>query len=185
MELCCYVALAITPIRWMRPVTLGLVATFVALWSFLPGVETILFLAFGVGAMVRIWNIPTTVRSCGVALAIAIGLFALHLTPLGALALAYAALGLMHLPLRVERDLSYGVYVFAYPITLALGSLGASTAVAAIATIAIVLPLSLASWTWVERPAIGLRDLRLRRVGARQVARLTSRRAVSVAILES
>ena len=101
---------------------------------------------------------------------VAVGLYAMHLTPLAGMALAYAALGLMHLPLRVERDLSYGVYVFAYPITLAFGSLGASTAVAAIATIAIVLPLSLASWTWVERPAIGLRDLRLRRVAARQVA---------------
>ena len=170
VELACYIALAVTPIRWLRPVSVGLVATFLALWPFLTPFVTVLFLAFAVGAAVRIWNIPTTVRSCGVALVVAIGLYALHLTPLAGMALAYAALGLMHLPLRVERDLSYGVYVFAYPITLALGSLGASTAVAAIATIAIVLPLSLASWTWVERPAIGLRDLHLRRVAARQVA---------------
>ena len=72
------------------------------LWPFLPGIETILFLAFGVGAIVRIWNIPTTVRSCGVALVVAIGLYALHLTPLGGMALAYAALGLMQFPLRMR-----------------------------------------------------------------------------------
>ena len=37
VELACYIALAVTPIRWLRPVSVGLVATFLALWPFLSG----------------------------------------------------------------------------------------------------------------------------------------------------
>jgi len=72
---------------------------------------------------------------------------------LGPLALPTAVLGLAR-PGKLPADLSYGVYIYAFPvqqILAAQGQLNVATAVLG------VLPFALASWFLVERPALRLK----------------------------
>jgi peptidoglycan/LPS O-acetylase OafA/YrhL len=94
---------------------------------------------------------------------VAIVALLLGIVPLAVVLLGYSALGLAWLPFRLERDLSYGVYVFAYPIQQVLAvagvpALGLGVMIAA--SVGLVLPLALTSWTLVERPALAFRSHR-------------------------
>lgn len=71
----------------------------------------------------------------------------------GPLALPTAVLGLSR-PGKLPADLSYGVYIYAFPVQqmlAAYGQLNVATAVLA------VIPFALASWYLVERPALRLK----------------------------
>jgi peptidoglycan/LPS O-acetylase OafA/YrhL len=80
----------------------------------------------------------------------------------GALPLAYLvlALGAWCPVLRdVRRDLSYGVYVYAFPVQQMLVLVGAQRlgpALFTAAAVTLVVPLAWLSWTFVERPALRL-----------------------------
>lgn len=81
------------------------------------------------------------------------GVSALAFPFVGPLALPSAVIGLSR-PGRLPADLSYGVYIYAFPIQqqLALaGKLNVATAILA------VLPFAAASWFLVERPAMRLK----------------------------
>ncbi|UNX55576.1 acyltransferase [Georgenia sp. TF02-10] len=78
----------------------------------------------------------------------------------GALPLAYLVIyGGARLPLQrvgARNDISYGVYVYAFPVAQLLGLVGAARLGVPLyiaATVALTLPLAWASWTWIERPA--------------------------------
>lgn len=158
VEVSCYIALAMCPVHVLRPVAVGLVAAFVALWPLIPGAETMLLVAFSAGATVT--GVPAP-RTALLLLATAAVAFTLTLTPVAVVATAIGALGMVHLPFRWRTDLSYGAYVFAYPIQRSLVGVGIDEPMAvAILTIAIVLPLAWLSWTFVESPAIRLRHRR-------------------------
>jgi len=80
----------------------------------------------------------------------------------GALPLAYLVLAFGGwCPTRwgARRDLSYGVYVYAWPVQQSLVLAGVARfgpAVLMAAAVACVVPLAWLSWTLVERPALGL-----------------------------
>jgi peptidoglycan/LPS O-acetylase OafA/YrhL len=82
-----------------------------------------------------------------------------------ALFLGYGALMLAALPARMTRayanryDLSYGVYIYACPVQQAVVQLVPHWSLAdqIFAATVIVMPLALASWVMVERPALALR----------------------------
>lgn len=73
-------------------------------------------------------------------------------------ALGYLALmAAFRLPTwSLSRDLSYGIYIYAWPVAQTLIHLlpGLSPAELAVATIACVVPVAWASWVWIESPAL-------------------------------
>ena len=77
-------------------------------------------------------------------------------------------------PLRLPNDISYGTYIFAFPVQQVLASAGlfhAGAAIFAIVSIAATLPVAAASWFGVERPALRLKTYLEHRLTARSAAR--------------
>lgn len=78
----------------------------------------------------------------------------------GALPLAYALIvggSLLRRP-ALRTDLSYGLYVYAFPIQVGLVMLGVTSPMAnALLALAFTLPLAVASWYLIERPALRLK----------------------------
>jgi peptidoglycan/LPS O-acetylase OafA/YrhL len=108
-----------------------------------------------------------------------LGVAALVLTPvagelnvvssIGAPVIVYACFWLgIALPLQKighRNDISYGVYIYAYPIQQLLAAAGWNrhgVALYIVLSVLLTLPLAAASWFTVERPALGLKN-RLRR----------------------
>jgi peptidoglycan/LPS O-acetylase OafA/YrhL len=123
---------------------------------------------FGAGAIAYLWRRRVRISS-GIMLAI----FALALVmrmsshawwPL-ALAIGYFVLWFAYVP-RVPKiphdwDLSYGTYLYAFPVQQALIMLGVRNPLVLFATaVPIVLVLASASWHWIEKPCIRLKSLR-------------------------
>lgn len=92
--------------------------------------------------------------------------------------LVVATIGVgLALPLRWRTDASYGVYIYAYPITQLLVAAGLTRIGLApfmALTIALVIPVAFVSWRLIEAPSLRLKDSRLpfgRRAGASAVDR--------------
>jgi len=71
-----------------------------------------------------------------------------------------ARLAPARLPLLGARDLSYGIYLFAFPLQQLLVALhpGWQPWSLALASIAAVVPVALASWHWIESPALKFKN---------------------------
>ncbi|RIJ52516.1 acyltransferase [Clavibacter lycopersici] len=85
-------------------------------------------------------------------------------SPLAALPLAYLVIALgalgKHRRLRIGQDLSYGVYIYGFPVQQLLATAGAGAwGVPAFAVVSVIstLPLAAASWFLVEKPALRLK----------------------------
>lgn len=65
-----------------------------------------------------------------------------------------------------DRDISYGLYIYAFPVQQTLflaGSGSLAPPVAAVLSLAVTVPLAILSWVVVERPALRLKSRTLRR----------------------
>jgi hypothetical protein len=118
-----------------------------------------LLLAFVLGVAGWLWratirsSIPLTLlAAAGAAVALSFD------APLvGVALLAYAAVGLAWIPYRLEVDLSYGVYVLAYPTQELLATAGVphfGLGVMVACSVGLSLLLASISWMLVERPAL-------------------------------
>ncbi|EJO88537.1 putative acyltransferase [Mycobacterium colombiense CECT 3035] len=188
-ELLCYLFVAAIGVaglgnrRWISPAILVL-ATLAALavppLTF-PGVWTIPQLAvrsaimFSAGAVMYQWRDAIPARWSLVAVCIVIVVAAGLLLPdyrvVGALPLAYAVVVsgslLKSERLRLRTDLSYGVYIYAFPAQQLLAVSGLATRLHPVlffvAAVATTLPLAAASWFLIEKPSMSLkRRLRIK-----------------------
>jgi len=152
--------------RWV--VTAAWIAGCLArtLWWGGPAMEFgTLFLA---GAALQLWNVRMDGRVAGVCLAVLVlalttGGLRLALPTAGAYVVLYAALGLQPWTRNSRADLSYGTYIWAFPvqqmITEALGPMACWWLNIALSA-PLVLALSWLSWRWVEAPALLLKGAR-------------------------
>lgn len=119
------------------------------------------------GAVMHLWQPPLRrwiALSCSFFLCIAFlaGNFQLLCATAGAYLVCYAAFGLRPLRVfeRIRSDLSYGVYIWAFPIqqmvTMALGAAAVWWANILI-SVPVVLGLAWLSWNLVESPALALK----------------------------
>lgn len=183
-EIFCYIAIAVVGVagllnrRWPAPVVFTLFLVTAALISY--PITTVLpptflqmiarfALVFAAGALLHQFQdmVPARWLLVGVSAAtvVAAGLLVPNYRILAAIPLAYAVVvsgALVHQKrLRLQTDLSYGVYIYAWPVqqllvTCGLGFLHplAFTVVAGVAT----LPLAALSWFLVEKRALALKS---------------------------
>lgn len=174
-EVFCYVLVGLivsfVARRWLRAVLIGaLVGLTVAELAFGAGLPapqalhllTMLAPFFFAGCLLFLFRdrIPVTVPLAVLSLAacVAVALMGVN-GVLAALPLAYLLLWLgIRLPLQpvgARNDISYGVYIYAFPVQQILALLGvhnAGPAVFALAGVVATIPVAAASWFAVERP---------------------------------
>jgi peptidoglycan/LPS O-acetylase OafA/YrhL len=155
VELVAYITLVMIPRRWLRPVALGEFLILVPLASDRTIADTALLLAFAFGVCAWVWRgrIPMIPLLAIPAFLVGNAVF----WPLSVIACGYIGLAMASLPWRLERDLSYGAYVLAYPVQLAVATAGLPLPMMVAASFAVVMSLAFLSWTFIESPALSLR----------------------------
>jgi peptidoglycan/LPS O-acetylase OafA/YrhL len=180
-EVSCYLAVALIGVvglaksRWVSPTILALAvlgATLLPPLSF-SGVWTISQLAarsaimFAAGALMYQWRDVIPARWSLVAISVVIVLAAGMLPDyrvVAAVPLAYAVIVpgslIKNRRLRLRTDLSYGVYIYAFPTQQMLAVCGLASLhpfVFFLLTTIFTLPLAAASWFLIEKPAMSLK----------------------------
>lgn len=185
-EFLCYLGLGLLgALGVLRDRRVLVLAAFVAVWlvtavkNLVPGVDAQYFASFNGQVVPRLTlmflagcvlflyaeKVPMSgVFAASSALLVVAGLVSgLDLRLLGGLPLAYLLLWLgCRVPVRIgmRTDVSYGVYIYAFPIQQVLFAAGLATVgwlgYALLATM-LTVPLAYASWRLVERPALRLK----------------------------
>jgi peptidoglycan/LPS O-acetylase OafA/YrhL len=166
-EMICYAVLAIVPTRALIVVVPGLVVGLAVVSAqLLPmrfaGELVGMFLAFGTGSIVAMLGLrPAGWRAASLLLVLAAATALDRWMVAMPFVIAYVAIWLgLRLPLHWQRDLSYGTYIYAFPIAVGLAAIGAASAGIVpfvLATLALTIPVALASWELVERPALAFK----------------------------
>lgn len=118
-------------------------------------------------------RVPASPWIAGAAAAALAPLTALgYFTLLGPLLVAYLLLwvgGVVRTQLFARNDVSYGLYIYAFPVQQSLAFIGAHLVVApavfSLLSLILTLPLAIGSWKFVEKPALRLKNYRPFRVG--------------------
>jgi peptidoglycan/LPS O-acetylase OafA/YrhL len=186
-ELLCYIGVAVAGIagllsrRWVIPVAFVLAVAWAAMVSYpINAVETIpqmlarFVLVFLAGALLHQFLdvIPArwSLVAASVIVVFGVGLLSLNYRVFAALPLAYAIIVsgalVKNRRLRLRNDLSYGVYIYAWPIQQLLVICGLRflnpfvfTIISTLAT----LPMAALSWFLIEKPATLLKSRLLKK----------------------
>lgn len=126
---------------------------------------------FAIGMLFYIYShkIPSNLLLASFSALLALALVSMEHNALGKIiilfALAYAVLGLgASLPIRVgsQNDISYGVYVYAFPVQQLLVLAGITDFgwfITSLACLLCTLPLAFLSWKFIEKPAMEYKRL--------------------------
>lgn len=180
-EVYCYLAVALLGVLGLLRARL-VAALAIGFWAYallveVAGVETVgapthlwmpqrAGLMFALGALLWFYRdrVPVSSRlAVAAAVAVPLGVavftnYRLLAAPAVAYLVIYAALRLgQRRQLRLRHDVSYGVYVYAFPLQQALllvGLGGIGWAAFSMMSIAVVVPIAAASWFLVEQPAL-------------------------------
>lgn len=188
-ELICYVGVAVLGVvgllkrRWVIPVLFVIAWVGTAYFPYpvfamqtIPQMVFRFVVMFAAGALLYHYRdvIPARWSLVGVCAVIVLGsMFLSNFRVLGALPLAYVVIvsGVLvrNARLNLRNDLSYGIYIYAYPIQQLMAVLGLTALPIAvffgIATLAVV-PLAALSWFVVEKRSIALKNAMLRKRAA-------------------
>lgn len=182
-EVLCYLAVAVLGIvglatrRWISPLILGFALmgalmlpplTFPGVWT-IPQLLARCVMMFAAGAVMYQWRdvIPAKWSLVGVSVVIVVlaGILLPDYRVVGALPLAYAVIVsgtlLRNKRLALRTDLSYGLYIYAFPMQqlLAIAGLAFLTPVLFfVLSTAATLPLAALSWFLVEKRAMSLKS---------------------------
>jgi peptidoglycan/LPS O-acetylase OafA/YrhL len=193
-EIMCYIIVAIIGVlglanrRWVSPTILVLATigaillpplTYPGVWT-IPQLAVRSALTFSAGALLYQWRDKIPARWSFVAVAVLIVLASSQLPDyrvVAALPLAYAVVvsGILiqHKRLRLRTDLSYGVYIYAFPVQQLLAVCGLTwlnpLIYFVISTVA-TLPFAALSWFLVEKPAQRLKSRLKRRWSASELS---------------
>lgn len=126
-------------------------------------------LFFGMGALAYLARSALSVSARGVAALLLLFILAVGsrwMSVAAALFVGYGAIYVASIDLGPLRqltnryDLSYGTYIYAFPVTQTLLTLEPTLGVASLIalTITVVLPISFVSWIFIERPALAQRE---------------------------
>jgi peptidoglycan/LPS O-acetylase OafA/YrhL len=191
-EFLCYLAIGalLYATRGRRALVVGAMVVCAAVWTVewhagaTGMVESFAFLGsiFFAGSTIALFadRIPLDWRLGVLGLGLVVVSGAVHIVPwLGALPIAYVCLWLgVVLPFhRIGRtnDISYGVYIYAFPIQqlllVCLNARGLPVGLAVLLSIACTVPLAAASWFLVERRALALKGRFVRTTPAHAVRR--------------
>jgi peptidoglycan/LPS O-acetylase OafA/YrhL len=180
-EFLCYIGLLLIPLRYLPVAPLGIIIACVASLPIGATAEGVLstqaiVVAFAAGSLVSSWRVPPTTWPTIAGIAGAIVLLASgHFVLWGIPFLVVATIGLgLAIPLHWRTDTSYGVYIYAYPITQLLVAAGLTRLGLApfmAVTVAIVIPVAFVSWQFVEAPSLRLKRARPRRAEASVTSR--------------
>jgi peptidoglycan/LPS O-acetylase OafA/YrhL len=179
-ELACYLGVLVLGVagllrwRWTLPLGFGLTLTVALLaeYGFGPdvlGTASRFALMFLAGALIHRWQHwlkCNWIIAMGSLTVTAGSLMLDDYRIVGSLFWAYAILSIGALLkarwLSVHNDLSYGVYIYAFPVqqVLAMAGMAAvSPFLFGMASLALTLPLAAMSWFWVEKPSVKLKRM--------------------------
>ncbi len=168
---------------WLTSIGIATLFSVTLLWPMIQGIAPPYVLMiegfFGAGAIACLLrrHIPV---STGLMLLLAAACFAarnsVHATPFTWLAVAYFVFWFSYVPrlppMPYQADLSYGAYIWAWPVqqtVVLLTHLNEPLYIFAI-TLIFLLPISAASWFFIEKPALRLKDRRRFRTARRDLA---------------
>jgi peptidoglycan/LPS O-acetylase OafA/YrhL len=151
--------------RWWAPAMFVGVLGLGLLFPVAPGIRFVLplWMAFAAGAFIYKFRVPTgPVLMTGAAVFLAVAIVTHRPNYVAIPAIAILAIGLGRLQGRWRLpDLSYGTYLYAFPVMQGLVILGMRDPLPLfLVTIAVVLPIAVASWYIIEKPALALKSWR-------------------------